>query len=240
LTIFLSTLEFKNTPVLIVDDQRLTIDDPAKDIHLSKNQGKWSVIAEVNTYEKYADRHGGFKSAFENRMIFVYATGGSKDENEWYRNKANFDAETFLYRANGSIEVIADKDFNPKAYPDNNIVVYGNASNHKAWNLLLAHSPVYVRKGEIRFGEQVLNGNDLATYFVYPRNDSPTATVGVVAGTGNEGMKATFANNYISGITGFPDLMIFNTDMLKDGLKGVKISGFFGYDWSIKKGDFVQ
>ncbi len=240
LTLFLSTLELKNTPVLIVDDQQIIVDAPAKDIYLTKNQGKWTVVAEVNTSEKYAARYGGFKSAFENRMVFVYATGGNREENEWYRNKACFDAETFLYRGNGSVEVIADKDFSPKAYPDNNIVVYGNATNHKAWNLLLSHSPVQVSREEVRFGGQVLKGNDLAAYFIYPRNDCPTASVGVVAGTGNEGMKATFANNYISGITGFPDLMIFNTDMLKDGLKGVKISGFFGYDWSIEKGDFIK
>jgi pimeloyl-ACP methyl ester carboxylesterase len=240
LTLFLSMFDLKNTPALVIDGQYLNIGDPTKVVHLSKNQGRWTTVAEVNTSQKHAARHGGFKSAFENRMVFVYATGGNREENEWYRNKAGFDAETFLYRGNGSIEVIADRDFNPNNYPDNNIVVYGNASNHRAWNLLLAHSPVQVGKGEIRFGEQILKGNDLAAYFIYPRNDSPTASVGVVAGTGVEGMKATFANNYISGITGFPDLMIFNTDMLKDGLKGVKISGFFGYDWSIEKGDFVQ
>jgi len=28
-------------------------------------------------------------------------------------------------------------------------------------------------------------------------------------------------------------------DMVRDGLKAMKISGFFGNDWSIDRGDFV-
>jgi hypothetical protein len=74
----------------------------------------------------------------------------------------------------------------------------------------------------------------LATYFVYPRKDSPTALVGVVAGTGEKGMKATALNSYISGITGFPDVMIFTADMLKNGLSDMKVTGFFDNDWSVQ------
>ena len=84
-----------------------------------------------------------------------------------------------------------------------------------------------------------MKGTDLGTYFVYPRQDSQTASVGVVAGTGIEGMKAGYANDYISGITGFPDVLIFNVDMLRNGIEGVEVSGFFGNDWSISNGDFT-
>ena len=99
--------------------------------------------------------------------------------------------------------------------------------------------PIQVLKGEIRMGDKVLKGNDLGTYFVYPRPDSPTASVGVVAGTGIEGMKATYPNDYISGITGFPDLLIFNVDILKEGIHGIRVSGFFGNDWSVEDGCFI-
>ena len=51
-------------------------------------------------------------------------------------------------------------------------------------------------------------------------------------------MRAAFANDYFSGITGYPDLMIFSTDMLRDGPGGIIVSGFFGNDWSIGRGDF--
>lgn len=223
---------------ITIDNETIPVDGTRPAV-LKKVSGKWSLVEEIPVTEKYPSRYGGFKQAFDNRVVFVYATGGNKEENTWYQNKARFDAETFLYRGNGSIDVIADKDFIPSAYADRNVVLYGNASNNKAWNKLLKNAPVQVLKGEIRMGDKVLKGNDLGTYFVYPRPDSPTASVGVVAGTGIEGMKATYPNDYISGITGFPDLLIFNVDMLKEGIHGIQVSGFFGNDWSVEDGCFI-
>jgi len=104
--------------------------------------------------------------------------------------------------------------------------------------MLLGMCPVKVNNDGIKFGKQFYKGDDLGALFVYPRADSEVASVGVVAGTGEKGMMAAYTNEYFSGITGFPDLMIFNTDWIKDGLDGVKISGFFGYDWSIEKGQW--
>lgn len=223
----------------ITIDNETILADGTRPAVLKKVAGKWTLVEEIPVTEKYPSRYGGFKQAFDNRVVFVYATGGNKEENTWYQNKARFDAETFLYRGNGSIDVIADKDFIPSAYADRNVVLYGNASNNKAWNKLLKNAPIQVLKGEIRMGDKVLKGNDLGTYFVYPRPDSPTASVGVVAGTGIEGMKATYPNDYISGITGFPDLLIFNVDILKEGIHGIRVSGFFGNDWSVENGCFI-
>lgn len=223
---------------ITIDNETIPADGTRPAV-LKKVSGKWTLVEEIPVTEKYPSRYGGFKQAFDNRVVFVYATGGNKEENTWYQNKARFDAETFLYRGNGSIDVIADKDFIPSAYADRNVVLYGNASNNKAWNKLLKNAPVQVLKGEIRMGDKVLKGNDLGTYFVYPRPDSPMASVGVVAGTGIEGMKATYPNDYISGITGFPDLLIFNVDMLKEGIHGIQVSGFFGNDWSVENGCFI-
>lgn len=130
----------------------------------------------------------------------------------------------FYYRGNGSIDVISDKEFSLEKYKDRNVVIYGKASNNKAWNLLLKNSYIQIDNQQVKVGDKVLKGNDLATYFVFPRKDSKTAIVGVVAGTSEAGMKATWANNYISGITGFPDVMIFKADLLLKGLPEMKIS----------------
>lgn len=44
-------------------------------------------------------------------MVFVYGTSGNKEENEWSLNKAKYDAETWDYRGNGAVDIIADKEF---------------------------------------------------------------------------------------------------------------------------------
>lgn len=229
----LSKLDFEKKPVIIIDDQSIA-PETESDILLKKEAGEWK-IAIHNSAEKNPVRNGGFKNAFNNHVVFVYATGGSREEKDWYRNKARFDAETFQYKANGSIEVIADRDFVPADYPDRNVVLYGNADNNRAWGLLLNDVPVVVKNGEILFGNHVLKGDNMGAYFIYPRSGSDSASVGVVAGTGIEGMKAGIKNNYFAGFNGYPDLLIFNSDYIKKGLDGILISGFFNNQWKIEK-----
>ena len=43
-------------------------------------------------------------------MVFVYGTSGTKEENDWSYNKARYDAETWYYRGNGAVDMIADKN----------------------------------------------------------------------------------------------------------------------------------
>ena len=45
---------------------------------LKKVSGKWTLVEEIPVTEKYPSRYGGFKQAFDNRVVFVYATGGNK------------------------------------------------------------------------------------------------------------------------------------------------------------------
>jgi len=209
-----------------------------KIVFLRKTE-KWAVSTEVNYSEKNPLRNGTFKDPFKNHMVFIYATNGSEQENNWSFEKARYDAETWYYRGNGAVDVMADKDFNPINCKDRGVVLYGNASNNLAWNKLLSKCPVQVSKGKIIAGVNEFAGDDLSAYFVWPREDSKTASIAVISGTGKLGMQASNANQYFAGGSGFPDLMIFSANMLQDGFKSVKMAGFFGNDWSIEKGEFV-
>ena len=57
--------------------------------------------------------------------------------------------------------------------------------------------------------------------------------------TGERGMKASYMNHYLVNGTTFPDVLIFDDAVLRNGISEVKCAGFFGNDWSIEKGDFV-
>jgi hypothetical protein len=237
LALRLTELDFKALPIIIGNQQQIVIHTPGN-ITLDFKGGNWCIKNGPNPKEKNPERYGGFKLAFTNRVVFVYATGGTDEENAWYLNKARFDAETFLYRGNSSVDIIPDTEFSPEKYAERNIIIYGNANNNKVWNVLLNDCPVQVYNGKLKFGSKIWEGHDLGTYFIYPRPDSNMASIGIVAGTGPAGMKALYPNDYFSGITGFPDLLIFGIDWIKDGIEGLKVSGFFGNDWSIETGDF--
>ena len=203
-----------------------------------KDNENWKISSQPSLSEKGPHRNGGFKDAFRNNVVFVYATNGSQTENEWYYHKALFDAETFYYRANGNVEMIKDTDFSLKKYADRNVIIYGNKDNNTAWKVLLKDSPIQVKNNEVRFGNKTLAGNQWGMYFTVPRKDSDTATIGVITATGDRGMKAAYANHYLVNGTTFPDVVLFNSDLLLNGFDAVKHAGFFGNDWSIERGDF--
>ncbi|MCB0649672.1 MAG: alpha/beta hydrolase [Saprospiraceae bacterium] len=224
---------------LSIDGQEMPIASTDKMIYLTNQNGSWKKTPKPSLKEKGPHRNGGFKDAFRNNMVFVYASKGSKEENEWYYNRAKVDAEKFWYRANGNVELIRDTEFTLADYPDRNVILYGNKDNNVAWDQLLSHCPVQVSRNEVKIGTKTLTGDQWGSYFIYPRQDSDQASIGVVTATGIKGMKGAYANDYLVNGTTFPDLMLFDHTMMKAGISGVKCSGFLGNDWSVEKGDFV-
>jgi hypothetical protein len=172
-------------------------------------------------------------------MIFVYGTNGTSEENQWARNKARFDAETFWYRGNGSIDVISDREYMENEAPGRNVILYGHSEMNRAWDLLLKNSPIDVNKGAVVLGEDTISGDDLAVYFVYPKYGEDNTSVAVIAGTGYAGMIAATPNRYFVSGAGFPDFMVYRTNMLTEGVKGVEASGFFDNNWILNDIDCV-
>jgi hypothetical protein len=208
------------------------------DVWFEKQNKSWVLVEKPsNTLEKSPLRSGNFKEAFKNNMVFVYATKGTREENEWAFNKARFDAETFYYRGNGAIDIVSDKDFKLSKYKDRSVIIYGNATTNGAWKLLLADSPIQIKRNEVKVGTKSFKGADYGVYFTYPRTDSKMAAVGVVSGTGIKGFKTVTPNRYFSSGVGIPDVMIFTPSTYKEGLKGIKAAGFFGNDWSLENAD---
>jgi pimeloyl-ACP methyl ester carboxylesterase len=213
--------------------------DTDKRIWLTRDIGRWSVSARPPPALKGPDRYGPFKEAFRNRVLFVYGTQGTPEENAWAFAKARLDAETFWYRGNASVDVVADMAFAAAADPERNIILYGNADTNAAWKTLLAESPVQVRRGQVRLGERAEAGNDLAVVFLRPRPGSARAAVGIVSGTGVVGMRLTDRLPYFLSGVGFPDCLVLGPETLARGVAGVRAAGFFGLDWSVSRGEIV-
>ncbi|UZR93483.1 prolyl oligopeptidase family serine peptidase [Chondrinema litorale] len=224
---------------IVIDSQEISIDTESKKVYLALENNKWVVSKQPSKTEKGPHRNGNFKDAFRHNMVFVYGTTGSREANKLNYYKARYDAESFSYRGNGSIEIISDKQFDPEKYADRGIIIYGNADNNSAWKILLKDSPIQVYNGKIQIGDKTLTGNDLACYFIQPRPNSNIASVGVVAGSGTVGLKAAHANQYFVAGSAFPDITVFRSNVFVDEYKAVECTGFFGNDWSVKQGELT-
>ncbi|MBD2701818.1 prolyl oligopeptidase family serine peptidase [Spirosoma sp. BT702] len=209
-----------------------TVKGSADKLYLARKNG-WEVGTKPALTQKGPHRSGTFKEPFANRMVFVYGTSGTADENNWAYNKARYDAETWYYRGNGAVDMVTDKEFLAGQYVDRGVILYGNSTTNRAWSKLLANCPIQASRDVLTIGSDRHMGSNIGAYFVWPRPDSPTASVAVITGTGLTGLKATDANQYFAGGSGFPDFMIFDVSMLQDGVKGIRQAGFFDNNWAL-------
>ncbi len=207
-------------------------------IYLSKQNNTWTLSTKPGADQKGPQRYGTFKEAFNHNMLFVYGTKGNKEENESNYNKAMYDAESWYYRGNGAVDIISDVEYSPAKYKGRNVIIYGNATTHAAWNSLLSNCPIQVKRNIVTAGSKTWQGDDLGAYFIWPQKDSLTS-VGVVAGTGVKGMNAASANQYFAGGSGFPDVMIFRLGMLIKGADAVEMAGFFDNNWKLADNESV-
>lgn len=230
------------TPTVELDGQsltNLTVTPGNQRLWLTKDDGRWQSAAPAPRSAKGPHRHGPFKEAFAHRMQFVYGTRGTPEENAWSFAKARFDSESFWYRGNASIELVADTAFDASRDRDRGVILYGNADNNAAWNSLLADSPVQVRRQSVRVGHREITGTDLACLFLRPRPGSDIACVGVVTGTGLPGLRLTDRVPYFMAGVAFPDLTVFGSEALENGWLGARMAGYFGQDWSVDRGEFA-
>jgi dienelactone hydrolase len=218
-----------------LDGQEIALAKPAggNPVVLSRKE-KWTAGIVPGYEEKGPVRNGTFKEPFNHRMVFVYGTAGTKEENAWALAKAKYDAETWYYRGNGAVDIVSDISFTPAAYADRGVILYGNATTNSAWKVMLGTCPIQVMRGSITMSGKTLTGDQYGAFIMYPRIDSRTASVGAVAGTGLPGMHAADANQYFSGGSGFPDYLIFTSAMPAKGLEALVEVGFYGNSWELK------
>ena len=232
-----------NTTVSITLDNRNSIKYTTRNrndiIYLHRQNDQWVLAEKPAAFQKGPHRYGTLKDAFNNRMLFVYGTTGYQEENEWSYNKARYDAETWYYRGNGAVDIISDKEYMTGNYNNRGVIVFGNAETNAAWKLLLQDCPIQVSRNKITAGKESFTGNDIAAYYVWPLKDSPFASVAAIGGTGIKGMQAANGNQYFAGASGFPDFMIFGLNMLKEGIKEVKMAGYFDNEWKLVEREYV-
>jgi hypothetical protein len=210
----------------------------AGSLWFERKDDHWRRIEKPSLRHKGPHRYGSIKDELKHCFIFVYGTKGTPEENAWAFAKARYDAETFWYRGNGSVEILADSAFEPSHYPDRTIVLYGNAETNRAWPILLSDSPVQVHRGQVRVGTRSFEGDDLTAFFIQPRRDSDIASVIAVSGSGLAGMRAAYSVSFFRSFVRYPDCLVTRVDREQAGRTENVAVGFFGLDWSVDNGEF--
>jgi hypothetical protein len=208
-------------------------------LYLAKKTAGWVITGKPLITQKGPHNYGTFKEAFNHRMVFIYSSMGTSAENITSYNKARFDAESWYYRGNGAVDIIADKDYDTTAYRGRNAVIYGNAATNAAWNKLLNNCPLKVTRNVVTAGDKTWTGDDIGGYFVWPQSNGINS-IGVVTGTGIKGFQAASANQYFAGGSGFPDYLFFKLDMLTTGANEIKLAGFFDNNWKLDNIESVE
>ena len=157
--------------------------------------------------------------------------------------RARYDAETFLYRGNGSADVLSDADYLARQrQTGRNAVVYGNETINAAWRVLLKDSPIRVQRGKLDTGKiallanakLALIGRAAACAFVRPLPGSETGLVAALGGTDLTGMRCTDRLPYFVSGAAFPDWVIFDARAVDRGAPAVLAAGYFDSQWSLK------
>ncbi len=223
---------------LNIDGQPLLLRGKGKAI-LVRNKLKWLELAGLKAGDKSPDRSGGFKDIFRNRFVFVYGTKGTREENEWAKNKARFDSETWWYRGNGTARIFSDQEFRPGAERDVNILLYGNAKTNFLWNSLFAGCPIQLSHAALTFGARKIERADLALLMIRPRAGGNVASVAGIGGTGIVGMRMCDRVPIFTSGAGMPDFLILSPETLEFGSEGWSAGGYFENDWSLDPAQIV-
>ena len=213
----------------------------ARRIQLAKSGDSWSIAGEPGAGpRKTPARMGPFKAAFRDRFLMVVATQGDADESAWALARARYDAETFWYRGNGSVDIVRDVDFVKQGtdFRDRGVILYGDRTSNAAWPILLAKSPVQVDHGRIEIVGKVITGDDLACLFVRPRPDG-RGSVAVVTGTGPQGRRLTEYLPYFTSGVAYPDCFVVRAPAPGKAGASVVSAGYFGEGWDVESGEFA-
>jgi hypothetical protein len=215
-----------------LDGQILSLDSGG-DAVFDRRGARWELGNSRKTGEKSPLRSGPFKQVFARRFMFVVGTTGTPEENLWSEEAARFQAETMLYRGNGAVDIVRDKDYSSSRFRGRNVVIFGNSDTNSAWKSLLGASPVQFKRGAAIVGKKSFSSDNLSGLLVAPNPHDSDGLVAAVTGTGLAGFKRTDRLPIFSSGVAYPDWIV----MSPNSPGGILADGFFGNDWTLEHGE---
>jgi len=213
--------------------------------------GRW----EFSGAERSRRFRGPLKAAFFDPFVLVYGTGGDEAQNRAMRRAAVLDAQAWYLRADGFAPVVADTAVTEKLIATRNLILYAIPGANAVLAKIESSLPIAVepfgvelrgrdRKATIGrhdFAEarreppdpgdgRFYQGKGLAARFVAANPLAPDRLVEVIAGTDLAGFDLALLSNPCSSGSGYPDFLIYDAQVRRDGWAGFRAAGYFDID----------
>lgn len=229
----------------------------------ARDGDRWRAADGPDERSKSSRSCGPFKRAFARDFRLVYGTTGTPAECAELLERARADQQQWWYRANGAPRLVPDThvmrpERDPKAAIHGydmkdvheprgehaqphwmaNLILYGNADTNAAWKSAVpSEFPIRVRRASIEIEDRRYEGSNLACVFVALRADdeAKSALVGVFGNTGIAGARLSYTLQPFTSGVGYPDYVIYSTDVLMKGDGGVLEAGWFDRDWKVQR-----
>jgi len=220
--------------------------------HFERDGQVWRRAHEITGRQKRAYCCGPFKRAFDRGFTLVHGTAGDDAQDLELYERARADQQQWWYRANGVPELIDDlgwRDAEQQRHAaaafshvvgmtaPGNVVLYGNEDTNSAWNDLVSPEfPIRVRRGCVQIGERKYEGHHIACVFVAPRADDPNGStlIGAFGSTGTAGARLSYTLQPFTSGVGYPDYVVYSTEVLTKSDGGVLEAGWFDRDWKLQ------
>ncbi|MBX3096832.1 MAG: prolyl oligopeptidase family serine peptidase [Fimbriimonadaceae bacterium] len=217
----------------------IALDDSIDAATIEQPEGQSVRIVSANDpvgRHRDATRQGyGFKSIWLRPVTIVYGTRGTETERRLMRDGARFLAETFLYRGNGNITTMPDREAKGLT---TQVLLIGSPSNNSAFMDYAGSSPLRGGRATVHAGSRTLPGEGLAVVTL-SRPTTETGMNAMISAAGEDGLIAALRVPYFTPGAAMPDGMILDASMLESGLDSVKAAGWLGSDWSLANGDWT-
>ena len=190
---------------------------------------------------------GPFRQAWRNRFVMVHGTAGDEAEDLALLEQARFDAQRWMYRANGQTVLVSDAQYARLAEVldtgSRNAVLYGNPTTNAAF---ASWAPVLPLVDRLRVvgakphdapRHVQWTGDDLGTCVVSPLGERQCAIVG---SSGIPASRTGFTLMLFVSGAGWPDYTVWSSDVLLRGDAAVLSTGFFDGSWRMQGSQFVR
>lgn len=208
---------------------------------LERDAGQWRIPRD-GALRKRRGLSGPLNDVLRDPFMLVYGTSADTDMTRTFcKREADRFAAEWEARFGDMPRCKSDTEVDQDDIAQYNLVLFGGADANGVTRRIAAQLPVRIADGNVRLGDEVLNGQGMGLLLSYPNPLAPGRMVTVVAGAAGDGLfqayaraGSPFASHQPASGWSF-DFAVF--DGRTAGPETLLAAGFFGNGWQLPRED---